>query len=61
MQVFIIEKNADSVVAIVPLTVQGLNYSPNENECFDLAWQTAVEDNLVDPNQRVKYKFEIKS
>jgi hypothetical protein len=30
MQVFIIEKNADSVVAIVPVTVQGLNYSPNE-------------------------------
>lgn len=60
MQVIIIEKATNRVVATVPVTLRGFNYTLTNNEWFDQGWQAAVEDNLVDANQRVKYSFEIK-
>ncbi len=57
MQVVVIEKSTNRVVAIVPVDLRGVNYSPTDSEWFDQAWEAAVEDNLVDASQRVRYSF----
>ncbi len=33
-------------------------YTPSEAEWFDEGWRAAVEDNLVNANERAKYRFE---
>jgi hypothetical protein len=47
------------VAARVPVSLKGMNYTPTEAEWFDQGWQAAVEDNLVNANERAKYRFEI--
>ena len=59
MQVIIIEKATSKVAARVPVSLKGMNYTPTEAEWFDQGWQAAVEDNLVNANERAKYRFEI--
>jgi len=59
--VLILDKDTGKVVAECPINLEGLNYSPKEEEYFALAWQTAVEDNLVDSNCRNKYQFKLAS
>jgi len=46
--VFIIEISLGSVVAVVPITFAMVNADTKEKEVFDEAWQSAVEDNLVE-------------
>lgn len=58
--IIIIEKATSEVVAQVPVSLMGMNYPPSEAEWFAQGWQAAVEDNLVDSNERAKYRFEIK-
>ena len=58
MQVIIIEKAASKVVAQIPVSLGGMNYRPFDAEWFDQGWLAAVEDNLVDANERAKYRFE---
>jgi hypothetical protein len=61
MQVIIIEKATSKVVAQVPVTLGGIDYTPSEAEWFDEGWRAAVEDNLVNANERAKYRFEFNS
>jgi hypothetical protein len=45
------------VVTIDEINLQGMNYEPGDQEWFDLAWRNAVEDGLVDEQDREKYKL----
>jgi len=58
MQIIIIEKSTNRVVATVPVALGGVNYVPADSEWFDQAWKAAVEDNLVDAHQRGRYSFD---
>jgi hypothetical protein len=45
------------VVTIDEINLRGINYEAKDQEWFDLAWQNAVEDGLVDEHDRTKYKI----
>lgn len=57
----IIEEETGHVIAIVPITLQGLNYTPSEDEYIADAWRSAVSDLLVDDGDREKYIFRFTS
>ena len=57
MVVVIIENKTGKVVARYPINLQGLNYTPSDDEYYSKAWNCAVEDKVVDANSRSKYKF----
>lgn len=59
MEVGIIEKATGKVVATITVIEVGLNYAPNEEEHYKDAWQSAVEDGLVDEANPDAYKFVI--
>lgn len=60
MQVVIIEKVTNKLVVQVPVSFVNMNYAPDKSEWFDLGWHTAVEDNLVNANERAKYRFDFR-
>jgi hypothetical protein len=47
----------DKVVAKIPIVLGSLNYNPSESECFDAAWLVAIEDGLVQADNRLRYYF----
>lgn len=53
----LIVDDAGNVVIIDEINLQAANYEPEDQEWFDLAWENAVEDNLVNGEERAKYKF----
>ena len=53
----ITEKASGQSIALIPLVKGGLNYSPTEQERIDEAWDTAVEDGLVQKDEKGKYNF----
>jgi len=57
MKVSIIEKETGKEICRYPIVQKGLNYTPSEEEYFSGAWQTAVDDKVVDAKNRDKYKF----
>lgn len=57
MKVVIIENKAGKIVASYPINLQGLNYTPSDEEYFSEAWRCAVEDQHVDADSRSKYSF----
>jgi len=57
MNVLIVERNSGQVVAQYPVELQGLNYTPSEQEYFNLAWQNAIEDGIVDHNKLEEYEL----
>lgn len=59
MNVLIINTETGKVVATYPVLLKGLNYSPSEGEYYNEAWQCAVEDNIVEPNRREDYGFQL--
>ena len=59
MDVLIIESKTGKLVAKLPIILQGMNYTPSEEEYFTTAWQCAVDDKTVDPNRRDKYSFKL--
>lgn len=61
MKVAIIEKNSRSVVATVPVSLGGLNYQPSQSELCEQAWESAVEDGLVDEGKKSDYEFQVLS
>ena len=59
MKVFIIEITSSLVVAEIPINYGMANTTTTENDVFNEAWKSAVEDKLVDINNRSNYKFEL--
>lgn len=57
MKVVIIKNKTEKVVASYPINLQGLNYTPSDEEYFSEAWRCAVEDQRVDADSRSKYSF----
>lgn len=48
--------DAGNVVTIDEINLQAVNYEPADQQWFDLAWENAVEDKLVNDEGRAKYK-----
>jgi hypothetical protein len=61
MRVVIVELVSSSVVAVVPVVLQGANYIPDDKEYFDEAWRAVVEDGVVKASERQKHRFELHS
>ena len=59
MNVAIIDKKTDKIVASVPVNLQGFNYVPSEQEYFSTAWECAVEDGAVNPKCKANYTFKL--
>lgn len=57
MNVLIVEKSTGKVVAMYPVFLQGLNYTPSDQEYFDLAWRSAVDDGVVEEEKSKDYEF----
>jgi hypothetical protein len=57
MDVQILEKSTDRHIGIVPVPIDGA--LEQDGECFDEAWYFAVEDGIVDADERDKYHFRI--
>lgn len=53
----LIMDDTDNVITIDEISLQAVNYEPADQEWFDLAWQNAVEDKLVNEEDRAKYKL----
>jgi hypothetical protein len=58
--VIITETKTGRVVAVYPLVLHGVNYTPNANEYIDSAWESAVEDKMVDAKRKADYSFALK-
>ncbi len=56
MKVWIIDKDGETLGPI-PIILRGMNYTPSDEEYFSVAWRSAVEDGLVDPEAKRNYKF----
>ncbi len=59
MEVKIVDVVTGAVVAVYAVEDSGLNYDPSEEDFFDSAWLSAVEDGLVDEDGRDGYGFEL--
>lgn len=59
MKVWIIDEDGKTIGPI-PVVLQGMNYTPSDEEYFSIAWRSAVEDGFVDPEAKSKYKFMLK-
>jgi hypothetical protein len=57
MKVVIIKNKTGKVVASYTINLQGLNYTPSNEEYFTEAWRCAIEDKVVDADSRSKYSF----
>ena len=53
----IIEKKSDVVLAVYPINFCNPNFS--DREFLNEAWVSAIEDGLVDPDKKIKYKIEM--
>ena len=59
MIVRIINDSTNKVIAEVRVTLKGLNYKESPIEFHDKAWASAVEDKIVNSNDRNDHRFEI--
>jgi hypothetical protein len=57
MKIQITDIKDSRIVTTVPVFLKAGNYRPTEQEAFDVAWDAAVDDRLVDPNRRGDYSF----
>ncbi|MCH9828044.1 MAG: hypothetical protein K0U79_09895 [Gammaproteobacteria bacterium] len=53
----LIMDDAGNVVTIEEINLQAVNYEPADQQWFDLAWENAVEDKLVNEEGRATYKL----
>ena len=53
----LIADDTGSVVTIDEIGLKTVNYEPADQEWFDIAWRNAVEDGLVDEEDRAKHKL----
>ena len=59
MDVLIIETKTGRLAAKIPVILQGLNYTPSEQEYFKEAWRCVMDDKTVDPNRRDEYSLQL--
>jgi hypothetical protein len=59
MDVLIVETKTGKVVAKLPVVLQGMNYTPSEQEYFTEAWRCAADDKTVDSKRRDEYSFQL--
>ncbi len=57
MHVIITETKTARVVTQVEIHLQGLNYTPTEEEYFKTAWKDAVSDGEVEADRYDDYSF----
>lgn len=57
--VTIIDKTTAKVVAIIPIQMSGMNYTPSKQEYEAAAWEAATDDGSVDPDRVSDYSFMI--
>ncbi len=58
-QVSIVEYETGKVIATYPVDEAGQNYTPGDEEYFSHAWKCAVDDGIVDADDRAKYSFRL--
>lgn len=59
MRVQIIEKMIGKVVQEYSIDLGSINCTVKESEYFDMAWENAIEDQLVAKNDRQDYLFKL--
>ena len=59
MEISIIENESGKVIARYTVKLNGLNYTPTEDEYYSEAWKCAVGDKIVEPDSHDKYSFSI--
>jgi hypothetical protein len=59
MDVIIIETKTGKLVTKIPVVLQGIGYTPSEQDYYEMAWQCAVDDKNVDPDRRAEYGFQL--
>ena len=59
MNVFVIKRPGDDVVARYEIHLAGAADPPLDREYFDGAWERAVADGLVDPERRADSEFRL--
>jgi hypothetical protein len=59
MNVLIIEAKTGKVAASMRIDLQGMNYTPTEEQYFTEAWRCAVDDKAVDPSRKTHYTFQL--
>jgi len=59
MNVLIVETQTGRLAANIPVVLQGMNYTPTEQEYYAEAWRCAVDDRSVDPNRKNDYTFKL--
>jgi len=58
MRVLIIDSQEDGkVVAKIPISLRKQKFIPLANECFNIAWNTAITEGLVKNKDRSRYEF----
>jgi hypothetical protein len=58
MHVLIIDSHENGkVVAKIPISLRNQKFIPLANECFKIAWDTAVIEGLVKNKDRSRYEF----
>ena len=57
MNIQITDLKYGKVVALIPITLRGLNFQFTQQQLFDEAWESAVEDSLVDVKRKSDYRF----
>ena len=56
-KVLIQEIVTGNVITIDEINLKAVNYVPDDKEWFDLAWGNAVEDGLVNEEDKAKYSI----
>jgi hypothetical protein len=59
MNVNILETKSGKVVATYQVSLGGFNYTPSDEEYFNVAWSNAVDDGLIPDDERDNYSFKI--
>lgn len=57
MDIQILEKSNDRHIGIIPVPMD--QAWGDDDECFDEAWHCAVEDGIVDADERHRYHFRV--
>lgn len=59
VDVEIIEKKTGKIAATISVNLSRQNYAARDQDYIEDAWQCAVEDEAVSPNQRADYRFQV--
>ncbi len=57
MRVRICNRKTGKIITDIPVFVQGMNYTPTQEQYWEEAWRCAVEDKSVVPDRKSDYEF----